>query len=1741
MIFRAFFLLSVVWLSAGGARGDVIFTTTDPSWTMLKGRAEASSPDMAAWRLPAFDDAAWTTAPAPFYYTGTATEPPFYNGGPVTGTVLGDMMNSYTCVFLRRTFTVANAAAVGSVTVQVAGDDGFIAWLNGIEVGRANMPAGAVAFDGRALGSIAEPVPVHEFVLSGSALRDGLNVLAVQGFNWDPASGDFGVMAGLSTSRDETPPVVVSLDPTDGATLPLLTTISVVFSEPVAGVHAGDLRINGLPAVSVNAGPGTQFTFGFPQPANGTVAVTWFEGHGIADASGNVFAGGSWSYRLDPNGLSTPVISEFMAENDGSFLDGLGAASDWIELYNPTALAVNLAGWKLRDSTNVWTFPAVTLPSGGYRVVFASGTLQQPYTDPAGYLHTDFKLDADGEPLALLRPDNSVAWEYAAPGPQKKGISFGLPQTVTPLSSFETPARLLVPAAPVPDAWRTGAAFDDSAWVAGQASAGYGAPFAGSGGTVAYRVHTGTAGNQDYGGSLGMDFVVTRPVIVTELGCFDDGGNGLSLSITVQLWRRNDNGTPGTPGDDSGVAVLAAAAFTPADPGALLEGSRFKPPASPLTLAPGAYTILAWGYGSGERNGNLGIATSDPWETQSGGGALSFVGTARPGGAGAFPTGADGGPANRYAAGTFKFAGPDDPLPRASLQSAMQNVNPTALMRAQFTAANVATYEALVLKLAYDDGCVAWLNGTEVARRNAPAALAHNSAAPLSSNAVETIPLSARLLVSGSNLLAIHGLNVSAADGDFFMGAALAAIRTDSGSPRYFATPTPGAPNPPTGVLGYVADTRFSVKRGFYDTPFDLVITNATPGAVIRYTLDGSLPTEVIGTIYTTSLRINSTAVVRAFAYKADFQPANVDTHTYLFANDVAVQPGGPPPGYPASWTDYTSGGTYTADYGMIDPAAQPARYASAAGNATFTVAQARAALSNSVKALPVISITTDKANLFDATSGIYLHPNARGEAWERPVSVELITTNGVEDWHAAAGMHIMGLTSRSLSVTPKLNFMLVFSPQYGDAWLTEPFFGSNGPGRIKRIALRSNTRDGWSAEYFGFGSATYIADGFAKDSLLAGGDPSTRHRYCHVFLNGLYWGLYNPTERPESHWAETTFGGEDEDYDVLDLCCGNQLESGDFTEWQQLLAAAQAGFATDAAYQAVQGNKADGTRNPAFKRLLGVDSFIGFAINGYHHASVDWPGNFFGVFDNSPAERTAGWRFVTWDTDLGQPYFDLNQNKVTPPEGFGHPWWQSSPGVVDVGLRQNAEYRVRLADRVYREFFHRGAYVTATNLARWQRLRDAIQPGLYAESARWGDYRAGGLRTVQDHWLPRVNGPAVTWFNGRNARVIAQLRAAGLYPSLDPPEFNPYGGGVPAGFVLTISHSNAAGTIYHTLDGSDPRLTGGAIAATAAAYSAPVPLTSPTLVRARVKNGMVWSALNEAQFYPPQDFTKLQLSEIMYNPPKLGLVDGDEFEFLELKNTGAVPLELTGVRFTDGIGFAFANETVVGAGQYFVLARSAAQFATLYPGITVNGFYTGKLDNNGEVLALSTALGATIFSVPYDNAAPWPAEADNSDLSLQRMNFTLDVTNAVSWLAAPPTPGGPLPPELADSDGDGLPDGWETANGVSDPNADTDHDGLTNYQEFLAGTNPRDEDDRLRLQVFRTDPTPAGLAVVLGFSARSNKTYSIAYRNAAGGSGWTNFVRFSSAPTNHVVTVTNLLSPAAPSRFFRLATPRLP
>jgi hypothetical protein len=167
---------------------------------------------------------------------------------------------------------------------------------------------------------------------------------------------------------------------------------------------------------------------------------------------------------------------------------------------------------------------------------------------------------------------------------------------------------------------------------------------------IAYVVPPGTIGSQAFANGYGMDFDVRTNIVISTLGIFDSGADGLTnVTLTTQIYRRSGN---------SGT-VLATMAFTQADSGTLINGSRFKPLPTPLILDPGTYSVVSYGYNAANPGANIGTGNAKTWVTDDGGELINFVGTSRHGIAGGapgiFPATPDGGPADRYGAGTFEF------------------------------------------------------------------------------------------------------------------------------------------------------------------------------------------------------------------------------------------------------------------------------------------------------------------------------------------------------------------------------------------------------------------------------------------------------------------------------------------------------------------------------------------------------------------------------------------------------------------------------------------------------------------------------------------------------------------------------------------------------------------------------------------------------------------------------------------------------------------------------------------------------------------------------------------------------------------------------------------------------------------------------------------------------------------------------------------------------------------------------
>lgn len=1398
-------------------------------------------------------------------------------------------------------------------------------------------------------------------------------------------------------------------------------------------------------------------------------------------------------------------LNEIMAANAGFLRDEDGESPDWIELFNPGAKAVNLEGWHLTDDPaelTRWTFPAIELEPGGYLVVFASG---KDRVAPSGPLHTNFQLAESGEYLALVRPDGVTveqAFDPAYPA-LRPNISFGTEQQAEHrlLIGPEANARYLTPADGGLDGIWQRPDFDDNGWQEGTLPMGYDDP-EGEGDpnleTAALQIDFNDA---DASGETGTADTEAGFIPLT-LDNLPATIQGVTLELEAVGGAFLDDRDRDTPRE-------APPAFTQDQlyddfifANGTFDGTGIRLRLS--GLAPRTdYELTIWSFDTGSR----GTRQSDWFEITDGVERPLITGYTFDG---ARPPVADGDATFAFTLqssadgviaiegrrrggqshGVFLNALRLRPrgfggMLRTDLAGELRGRPGSLYVRIPFVVDDPTALDALLLKLRYDDGLAVWLNGGRLAGENAPMPLAWNSTALQERLDTEALwPVMIRVdhpadhLRVGRNVVAIQVLNTGPDDGDLLLGLELEGLRETAAVPRFFQPATPGGPNG-TGYAGLVAAPRFTVTRGFMDNPFAVAITTDTPGAEIRWTTNGAPPTITTGHLYTGPIPIDQTTVLRAAAFLPDYLPSQVSTHTYLFLDQVLRQPN-QLPGYPSLWQ-----AAYPADYEMDPNVVHHARYGPL--------------LKDALRAIPTLSLVAAHQDLWDPTQGIYVDATRSGRAWERPASIELIDTDGKTLFHIDAGVRMQGHASRDNVRTAKHSFRLVFRGDYGSGKLRYRWFPDSPVDAFDNIVLRACFTDAWTTRYspttplgerYRPEDSIYLRDIWMKDSQLAMGWHSAHNTFVHLYLNGLYWGLYNVCERLDaSHFAQY-FGGREEDWDVIrDF---NELLDGRREDWDALMALVNRGISSEADYQAI-------------RQLVDIPNLIDYMILHIYAEAEDWPHhNWYAAHRRASADLPATkWIFLVWDQEivLDQLY---RRNRVNVDHA-------NSPALLYARLRQWPEFRREFADRLQKHLFHDGALTPSNAIARLESRAAQIRQAILAESARWGDARefpippnpgTGETFTRDEWWEPELQKLYTNWFPGQVSVTLDRFRAIGLYPETAPPQFEPYGGPVPEGFHLRMTHTNRTGTILYTLNGPDPRIYGtGRPAPEAQVYREPIPLTGPTRLRARVLNGSEWSPLVEATFYPPRDLSRLVLTEIHYHPSATDPA-GEETEFIELYNDMEEPLDLSGLQFTEGIRFTFPEGIQLAPLAHGVLVRNPAAFSSRYPEAPILGMYEGALNNGGETLTLATPAGQPIWSVTYDDEPPWPTGADGEGLSLQRRSAAPGLPGPTAWLAAPPTPGQPL--GGADADQDGLPDAWEIAHGL-DPNdpadaaLDPDADGLTNRQEYEADTDPADASSRLRLRWERAGAT----AWILIFHAQEAVTYTLQSRDRLEAGSW--------------------------------------
>ena len=286
-------------------------------------------------------------------------------------------------------------------------------------------------------------------------------------------------------------------------------------------------------------------------------------------------------------------------------------------------------------------------------------------------------------------------------------------------------------------------------------------------------------------------------------------------------------------------------------------------------------------------------------------------------------------------------------------------------------------------------------------------------------------------------------------------------------------------------------------------------------------------------------------------------------------------------------------------------------------------------------------------------------------------------------------------------------------------------------------------------------------------DTQLAMGQLSPHGSYVHLYINGLYFGLYAPQERPDASFMAQHLGGDKDDYDVISA---GEVKDGTADAWNELLTRAARDLSVPENYDAVL-------------EMLDVDSLIDYMIVHLWGGTTDWPapgGQFRNWVVGRKREEGAGFKFFVWDAEYSIQ--GTSDNRVNVNDA-------NTPAFIYSRLRANPDFRLLFADRVHKHFFDDGALTPEANIARYSQLADQIDRAIVGESARWGDTRADACNPcLRDPlWVDERDWILNTYMPGRTETVLNQFVRADLYPVTAAPEFSEPGGSVTPGFTLEI------------------------------------------------------------------------------------------------------------------------------------------------------------------------------------------------------------------------------------------------------------------------------------------------------------------------------------------------------------------
>jgi hypothetical protein len=792
-------------------------------------------------------------------------------------------------------------------------------------------------------------------------------------------------------------------------------------------------------------------------------------------------------------------------------------------------------------------------------------------------------------------------------------------------------------------------------------------------------------------------------------------------------------------------------------------------------------------------------------------------------------------------------------------------------------------------------------------------------------------------------------------------------------------TPTPGLPNADAGP-GFAPEVRFSMEGGTFVQPFELHLSTTDPAAEIRYTvLTGgaagltNIPNEQ-SLLYAGPIPIDVTTQIRARAFRAGYLPGTPRTETYIQLQTSAVN----------FSSDLPIVLLHNLGQGTVPTSGDQAAYVAVFDRDKVT---GRASLTN--------------------------RPSVNGRI----------------------GLNIRGRGSQGYA---KSGFAVEFWDEYGQDKDVEVL---DMPAESDWVLYGTLNTD-----------AVLIHNPLAREMSNVLGRKASRTRFVEVFLNtaggpvryvnpsnGNYNGIYVLIEKIKQGEGRVDVASlQVEDTSPEVITGGYIFKSDDPPEADEV-------FFSGARQQVIM--VYPGKRSLALPQRAAQFDYVRNYFTGFSNAlfGLNWTNPVSGYAPyidadswvdhamvsvttfNVDAIRLSGYFYKdrgkpmemgpVWDCDRSLGSTDTRQINPrfwrgqggdggtdyfnAPGPGPAHYWFPQ--------LFRDINFWQRYIDRY--QTARQGPYSLTNLYAIIDRMIGEVSEAQPREQARWGSlapYRGTngqgtGTFATEVTWLK-------TWLADRLNFMDTNF--------LDLPVIGSLGGPVTPGTEVPIIPAAKAGSsIIYTLDGTDPRLPNGIVSPTAFSNNGPVTVTVQENIRIMARSynpahrnltgpnnpplNSIWSGPRSVTLFTHTP--ALRITEMMYHPASPGVGDtndADNFEFIEVRNTGSTPLNVNRFRLRGGVDFEFPN-AVLAAGEYAVIVHNAAAFASRYGAVPrVLGVYTNdNLANDSDHLILEGPVEEPILDFTYRD--DWYRATDGAGFSLVIRNDAFPTTawnEADSW-----------------------------------------------------------------------------------------------------------------------------------------------